>query len=44
MLLEKWQRVFTIEGPEVVLAAWRARGALRDRPLAALHRGDQEGR
>ena len=44
MLLEKWQRIFTIEGPEVVLAAWRARGALRDRPLAALHRDDQEGR
>ena len=43
-LLEKWQRVFTIEGPEVVLAAWRARGGLRNRPLAAVHGADKEGR
>ena len=40
-LLEKWERVFTTEGPEVVLAAWRARGALRDR---VLRQDDKEGR
>jgi BirA family biotin operon repressor/biotin-[acetyl-CoA-carboxylase] ligase len=42
--LETWHRVFTIEGPEVVLAAWRARGALRDRPLATLHPEGREVR
>lgn len=43
-LLEKWHRVFTIEGPDVVLAAWRARGALRDRALPTLHEDHTESR
>ena len=41
-LLEKWQRVFVTEGPEIVLAAWRGRGALRDRALPAARRDDKE--
>jgi BirA family transcriptional regulator, biotin operon repressor / biotin---[acetyl-CoA-carboxylase] ligase len=43
-LLEKWHRVFVTEGPDVVLAAWRARGALRDRALSTLRRDDTEDR